>query len=518
MKKLWPYLFIFLTVLIFFRPFILKGFLPIPSDTIVGLYHPFRDGLAAQYPRGFPYKNFLITDPVRQEYPWKNLTVEMEKKLQFPLWNPYSFSGYPLLANFQSAVFYPLNMLFFVFPFQFSWGIFIFLQPLFAGIFLYMYLRNCKLSISASSLGAITFMFCGFSVVWLEWGNVVSTLLWVPLILLAIDHLVISWQKKWVIIFAISEIMSFLAGHLQVWFYCLLITNAYLFLRLYENTKNTTTKHFLNEFLKRYFPFALVGLGIVIITVTQWVPTVAFIALSARGVDQNYLITPGWFLPWQHLIQFVAPDFFGNPATLNYFGIWNYAEFIGYIGIAPLLFALFAIIFRRDKKTIFFTLALTIALLFALPTPIGKLPFRLGIPFLSTAQPTRLMGIIDFCLAILAAFGFDYFLRQKKKTILWVLGVVGLFFGASWIYVLRFHVGITFEESLISKQNLLLPSAFFSIAALLIVALVVFRQKKVAFLLSVLLLLLTIFDLVRFGEKFTPFTPSSYLFPQEKVL
>ena len=36
--------------------------------------------------------------------PWKNLTIETFKMGQWPLWNPYAFSGTPHLANFQSAV------------------------------------------------------------------------------------------------------------------------------------------------------------------------------------------------------------------------------------------------------------------------------------------------------------------------------------------------------------------------------------------------------------------------------
>src|SRR5690349_5209226 len=110
-------LFIILTVvIIFFRQVFFHGLLPIPSDTLVGLYNPFRDLYAQQYPRGIPFKNFLITDPIRQQYPWRELAISLEKNFELPLWNPYSFSGYPLVANFQSAAFYPLNIFFFVMP------------------------------------------------------------------------------------------------------------------------------------------------------------------------------------------------------------------------------------------------------------------------------------------------------------------------------------------------------------------------------------------------------------------
>src|ERR1700693_963866 len=128
-----PLVFLLLIILFFFHSFLIQGKLPIPSDTIIGLYHPFRDLYAKQYPNGLPYKNFLITDPVRQQYPWRNLSMFSEKNGELPLWNSYNLAGAPLLANFQTAAFYPFNLLFFVLPFSISWSLLILLQPLLAG-------------------------------------------------------------------------------------------------------------------------------------------------------------------------------------------------------------------------------------------------------------------------------------------------------------------------------------------------------------------------------------------------
>src|SRR5437762_9389138 len=98
MKKFIPIIIILAVVLIFFKPLFINKLLPIPSDTIVGLYYPFRDLYAKTNPNGVPFHNFLITDPVRQQYPWRNLSIQLEKQFQLPLWNPYDFSGMPLLA------------------------------------------------------------------------------------------------------------------------------------------------------------------------------------------------------------------------------------------------------------------------------------------------------------------------------------------------------------------------------------------------------------------------------------
>ena len=78
----------------------------------------------------------------------------------------------------------------------------------------------------------------------------------------------------------------------------------------------------------------------VLITAIQWLPMITLVFESGRIFEAENWAREGWFIPWQNLAQFVAPDFFGNPATLNYWGVWNYGEFIGYIGAIPLLFGL----------------------------------------------------------------------------------------------------------------------------------------------------------------------------------
>lgn len=480
--------------------------LPIPSDTIVGLYHPFRDLFAKSYPNGIPFKNFLLTDPVRQLIPWKSFAISVLKDHQLPLWNPYNGAGTPLLANFQSGIFYPLNIIFFLFHFLISWTIFLMLQPVLAGLFLYFYLRNLKLEKWSSIFGSFIFAFSGFSIAWMEWGNVLHTALWLPLILLCKDKLLKKFSGKWAILLIFAECSALFAGHLQTWFYMLLISNVYLFYRIFQQSKKD-----IGMIIKTYTPFLLLGALILIIGAVQLVPTFHFILQSARSLDQNMWQQPGWFVPWQNLIQFFAPDFFGNPATLNYWGVWNYAELVGYIGILPLIFALFATIFSKHKEKFFFVIITVIAFLFALPTFIAKLPFQFNIPFLSTSQPTRLLFVVDFCLSILAAMGFDSFLAKRNKAILWVFAFVGL--------VLLATFGITYHSHdpnlLVAQHNLYFPFGLFVISLFTVLFSILIKRRKVVF--ALLFLAITIFDLFRFGWKFLPFSSSDYFFPKTEI-
>lgn len=520
MKNLFFILFFLITVGIFFMP-IFFGKIPIPADTIIGLYHPYRDLYSKEYPQGIPYKNYLITDPVRQQYPWKILTVLAEKKLQLPLWNPYNFSGTPHLGNFQSAAFYPLNVFYFFVPFSSAWTLLIVFQPILAGIFMYLYLDYFKLKKIASLLGAITWVFSGFFVSWLEWNTIIQTALWLPLLLLAKEHLLVKFSKKWILVFLLAECSAIFAGHLQVYFYFFLVSNIYLFARIFQILQRQIKQNLFVHIVKTYTPFLVLGATVLLITSIQWMPTLQFILLSARASDQTNWQTDGWFIPWQHLVQFIAPDFFGNPTTLNYSGVWNYGELVGYIGIIPLLFCIYALFSRRDKKTFFFGSLIILSLIFSLPTFIAKIPYILKIPFISSSQPTRLVFIIDFSLAILAALGLDYFIR-KRKNITSPIIVLGFIFIGIWLYIAVpiFHPDIQNQYIDVAKHNLYFPTLMFLISILPLIFLS-YRFKKNNNLFTILICILvglTTFDLLRFANKFTPFTKSEYLFPNTKVL
>lgn len=519
MRKALP-LFIFgLAVIAFFSPFFFSGKIPIPADTIVGMYHPWRDVVWDGLVSGVPYKNPLITDPVRQQYVWRWLSIEQLRQGALPLWNPYSFSGTPLLANFQSAALYPLNILFLAAPFPVAWGILVVLQPVMAGIFLYWYLRYFSLDRFAAALGALVFAFCGFSIAWLEWNTVIHTILWLPLILLAKEHLIRRFRWSWAVVLVIAESSAIFAGHLQVVFYSILFSTIYLFVRILQVSRP--------HIMRTLFPFLCTGLIVLAVTAIQWLPTIQFINLSARDIDQGSWMKEGWFIPWHHLVQFIAPDFFGNPTTNNYWGEWNYGEFIGYIGMLPLLFALYAVLFRRDKKTYAFGIAVAVCLLFALPTPVAKLLYLWNVPFLATSQPTRLLSLICFSLSILSALGLDYWIKRKtiRKTLI-SLSILSIGIMICWFFAFApdlFPVQILPKNLFVLKKNLILPTLLFG-SGLLLLVVQLFERRFTSFgirrsgIVALCILLISAADLLRFGWKFTPFSPSEWLYPQTNIV
>lgn len=519
LKNSFPILLFTLFVFLFFLPVFKDGKIPFPADTLVGLYHPWRDAWS-QYPQGIPYKNPLITDPVRQQYPYRLLSIEQLKAGIIPKWNPYVFSGTPQLANIQSATFYPLNFIFSIFPFPTAWTVLILLQPLLAGIFLYAYLVNLQLDERAASVAAVAFAFSGFMVAWLTWNTLDHVLLWLPLILLAKDKLIQKTTWYWAGILIFAQVSMLLGGHFQTAFYVLIFSSVYLWLRLWQKSEGS-----LYGFIKRRFIFILTGITTLLITGYQLLSSFIFIRHSARLFDLPDWHRSDWFLPPQHLIQFLAPDYFGNPATGNYWGIWNYGEFVGYIGMLPLLFALFALFARRDKKTWFFSLGFLATLLLALPTFIAKVPYWFSVPFFSTLQPSRIMSLTVFCLSVLAGLGYDYLMKHNiSKPTLWgilTFPLIGMML--LWVAVLfpkTFFPEATLTLMDVSKRNLILPTVFFILSGLLVSA-IVYLKKYFLNIHSYLFFIVIGFiflDLFRFAVKFTPFTDRGLLYPNSSTI
>lgn len=497
---------------LFFKETFISGKLPVPSDSLIGLYHPWRDMYAQEYPRGVPFKNFLITDPIRQQIPWRKLAVDSFKKEELPKFNPYSLNGVSLLGNIQSGALYPLNILFMILSFPTAWTILVMLQVFFAGLFMYIFLRDRELHPFSASLGGISWALSGFSIAWLTWGTMMQTAMWLPLLLFAID----GWreQKKgmYLVLYCVASCFAFFAGHVQIFFYIFVFSLYYACYRFFFSGSRTVEKSGMGYVLG----IAFTTVCIVSITSVQWVSLYHVVVNTSRVAEMNLIQKEGWFLPFRHLIQFVIPDFFGNPATLNYWGTWNYGELVGYIGIVPFLLVLVAIINKRFILHRFWILSLIGVSIFLLPTPLAFLPYTLNIPFISSLQPTRLMVLVCFVLSVLAAHGLHDVLHEKPKRMKLLLLILLAFSGAVGFIILGNPYALSGDVLTVIKRNSLLPFVFAGIGFFIIWGTTKFYPYR--YLFVILLLVITSVDLLRFGWKFTPFTHQADFFPETSVI
>src|SRR5438093_7889724 len=133
------------------------GKIPFPADFVFD-FPPFAH--AAPSEGLLPHTN--IGDLVTSFYPYRTIAARAVREGTLPLWNPYMLSGAPFLANAQSALFYPANLLYGVLTVPVAWAIGFFLRPLVAGLFTALFLRRIGGTSTGAIISSLLFAFCGF--------------------------------------------------------------------------------------------------------------------------------------------------------------------------------------------------------------------------------------------------------------------------------------------------------------------------------------------------------------------
>ena len=497
--KIWPIFFLLILFVIFGWPYFFQNKVPFPSAYLADAIAPWKN----YYLRG-PFKN-AIPDVPGQLYPWKYLTIQTLKSGQIPLWNPYIFSGTPHLANFQTAVFSPFNLLFFLLPFIDAWSLLILFQYLFAGILTYLLSRELGLSKRGSLLSSIAFSFSGFLVTWGAYGTLGYAISFLPLALFGGEK-ILKKKFKFLPIFVVSLVFSFFSGHIQTSFYLVLATLTYLLVKLL----------ILKPDRKTLLVFVLGFILSFILILPQFLPTLKFYQYSGRilinwppGVFQNLTFQ------WPKLITFLAPDFFGNPVTRNdWFG--GYAEWMGFFGLIPFILVILALSEIKKEKNLWPLIAIGIlGFILATYNPVSVTLSRLNLPIFSNSTSSRAIVLVSFAGSLLAGFGLDFFAKKwltEKKHLYVVFTFLAVFV---LLWFLTFVLPIP-QLQTVSRRNLILPTAIFLVFFGLI--LMGNFRKNWQKIILLLLLFLTAFDLLRFAKKWQPFEPRGWAYPKVEII
>lgn len=502
LNKIWPILLISFFVAVFFYPVFLKKQFPIPGDFVAGTYFPWMD-YKWGFPVRVPVKNPVTSDVVSIIYPLRTYAVDFLKSGHLPLWNPLMFTGTPLFADFQVALFSPTIFLYFLLPKIWAWTGQIILQPFLAAFFCYFLLRNFKLGKIASVFGGIFYAFSSFNIIWMEWNTNTLTAAFIPLVFLFLDKFISSSKAHWGILLSVSICMQILSGYPQLVIFTLLFAVIYVLFKI---------KQFNLKKLILLFVFIILGIGL---SSVFSVPASELVLNSQRKFE--LLSRDLVYLPWKNLVTILAPDYFGNSATYNYFSDGNYTINTIYSGIVVLTLAIIGVSKCFGRKEVkYFTSVFFISIIFALPTVFGKILFNSHIPGISASSNTRILVFANFALAILAGFGITKILEKKKiklkRMFVAAIPLILLIF----IFIFTYFWGINKNVSI---RNLILP---FGLSGLTVAALI-FREKiySYSFLKKIIVVsvcALAVFELFRYGWKYTPYSTADLIFPNTPIL
>ena len=438
MRRLLPFFVLALLPGLLLWPVVFGGEVFLPADLLKDIAPWRTDNPASLVPW-----NPLQWDGMAEFYPWRLFTAQTLKSGYLPLWNSHEFCGTPFVANSQSAVFYPFNLLFCLFPAARAFGISVLLHLFLTGSFMYGFLRSRAFALGrpAALLGAVAWQMCHWQVAWLELPTFLCVSAWLPLALLLVDRTAERPTALRAAGLGLCLGVMLLAGHLQIALYCFGLITAYAIFRVVPLLKVQGKPLMGAAVLTLALAF---GLG-----APQFLPAVELARMSHRaGSPVTWTTYEGYIrlaVPSVNLVTLLAPSFFGSPTRGTYWGVPTnggpgaYMEDACYGGVLTLLLAIFGMMltWRTRAATRFFSIAAIIALLLALGTPLNALLF-FGIPgFSQTGSPGRILVLWSFCLPVLAAFGADAFLRSLDVK---ALGKAAAAFGVLAVGVLVYNV------------------------------------------------------------------------------
>ncbi len=383
--------------------------------------------------------------PLLQFVPWRSFALTSLRHGFFPLWNPLVGMGAPFLADYQSALLYPPNLLLLAGDPGLVSTILVMLHLAWAGIGMALLARRMKMDALGQAVAGLAFGLSGYLVARSGFFSINATAAWLPWIVLAGDRLAdelpaaASFRRRLLAIVPLTVVLAlqWTAGHAQTAWYSLILLVAWVAWRSFDGTS-------FRRLLINAAGVAVAGGLAFALAAPQLLPTLEYLGQSyrAQSLDTAFAMTYS-FWPWRFL-GLLAPGLFGSPVMGDYWGYANFWEDAIYVGILPVLLALLAAVRgargrgRHVRMTRFLLPVMAVAVLLALGdrTPVFPWLFR-TIPTFSLFQaPTRWMLLLVFGLALLGGAGVSAWSKVEGRALYWSrLGTAGAgaVAGGAWL-------------------------------------------------------------------------------------
>jgi len=316
-------------------------------------------------------------DLAMQVLPWFEEEARQAQRAEFPLWDPTTWAGQPMLAQGQPGAAYPLNWLLFLVPRHaghinseaLQWY-FVMIHYL-AALFCYLLCRDLGLSRSASILGGLVFALGGY-IGTTRWPQMLNGAVWAPLVFLFLLRAV-RGHRPWAssALCGLCLGMSWLSGHHQAPLY---ITLAAGLAWIYYSLRRRSAKLVMLAVLSGVLMLATGAL--------QIIPMIEYGRLAKRWISAPEPVT------WNQPVPYIVHRDFSSP-ILSVFGlvipsVHGYTDpFLAAVAAGGFLYSL-------GSHDIFQGFLYSV------------------VPFLEKARtPAAAICIFSAGAAVLAAFGFD---------------------------------------------------------------------------------------------------------------
>lgn len=188
------------------------------------------------FARAFVY-NMLPSaiDVYGQFYPMMKIIKEQYLSGQFPFWNNFMFSGFPIMAGAQHAVLYPISMLILLLlPVHSAYLVDLTLHYALAGFFTFLYSRKIGNGTFPSFMAGILFAFLGYLMPHINHLSILRTAVWIPLIFYFFEDIRVTGRVRSSLVASAVMAVQVYAGHPQICFYTYLLLSFFVVFYLFH--------------------------------------------------------------------------------------------------------------------------------------------------------------------------------------------------------------------------------------------------------------------------------------------
>ena len=338
---------------------------------------------------------------------------------------------------------------------------------------MYALVRYVQIERGPDELGGLVAKFSGWMLAWVLTPYGIYTVVWLPLMVLFYDRAIRLWPSsqtrrqsyRWTIAAGIVIALQVLAGQIQFVSYNLIVLGLYGAIQVAWSAGrrqsalgqqppiaqpppaeegNGSTRSWTDVVLPSsgwsgargavgatadsrlptasvLAPIWLGGLAVLtglLLSSIQLLPTLEILGLTGRAVRPFDQMLAHDLMPLPHLSTALVPYFFGSFLDDNYHGWLNALETTFYFGLAPLFLAVVALFRQRSPAGFFFALVGLLPLLVLLCPPVFSL-FYLVIPGFKQTFPSRMLYLVPFGFAGLAALGAAALLADSRAGYRW---------------------------------------------------------------------------------------------------
>src|SRR5262245_35803073 len=336
-------------------------------------------------------------------YPNLAYVHEELRHFRLPLWLPYAFAGFPIIADPEGQIFYPPNWLmvlvhgFAPLPFRLV-EIQIVLHYFLAGLFMFHLARDFTRDTVSAVFGGILYMFSGAMVAHAQHLAIINANAWFPLVFLLARRGLIGNQWASTLGAGVFFGVEVLTGHMQ---HAVLLGLLLFLYFAYEACAGRHRAEMWPRWIWQLAVIATTGAGLAMV---QLLPTAELNPLSIRTQITEWDVTQGNHPAY--LLTLFLPNYFGGINGVPYLRSVDPTFHYAFLSIPGFVLALMGLIEMARQRNFFWLGLISLGSLVAM----GKLGYLVHllahIPILNLFRHAPMyFDLANFGLCLMSAVG-----------------------------------------------------------------------------------------------------------------